>query len=326
MSARDRIDPESRAPLELLLQAFPGGFNAIDDIVARRAAISGLIASIAAETPPNENVTSEDLVVPGPAGAPDVPVRVYRPAGAVGVLPGVLYIHGGGMVMGDIAAEDLWAQRLCEAVGAIVISTGYRKAPEHPHPAQVDDCYASLVWAAAHADELGLDPGRLAVYGGSAGGNLAVATALTARDRGAPTICFVMAAYPMLDDRNETPSSHEITDVGIWDRGGNLQAWAWFLAGRTADEYAAPARATDLGGLPPAYLDVGELDLFRDEDIDFAARLLQAGVPTELHVYPGAYHASETVAPDAPLSRRIWAGRFDALRRALAGPGQASPE
>jgi acetyl esterase/lipase len=318
MSARDRIDPESRAPLELLLQQFPGGFNAIPDVAARRAAFSGLIASVAAATPPNPHVTSEDRVVPGPAGAPDVPVRIYRPVGRPGVLPTVLYVHGGGMVMGDLDAEDHWSRQLCEQVGALVVSTGYRKAPEHPHPAQVDDCLASLTWLAAHADELGGDPARLALYGGSAGGNLVVATALMARDRGTPALRFVLAAYPMLDDRNDTPSSHEFTDPGTWDRAGNLEAWGWFLGGRPADAYAAPARAADLSGLPPAFLDVGELDLFRDEDVAFAARLLQAGVPTELHVYPGAYHASETVAPDAALSRRIWENRYEALRRALA--------
>ncbi len=123
--------------------------------------------------------------------------------------------------------------------------------------------------------------------------------------------------YPMIDDRNTTASSHEVTGVGIWDRAGNLEAWSWYLGGEAADEIAAPARAEDLSGLPPAFIDVGEVDLFRDEDIVFANRLMQAGVATELHVHPGAYHASETFAPEAPLSQRIWTLRIDALRRAL---------
>ena len=118
-------------------------------------------------------------------------------------------------------------------------------------------------------------------------------------------------------DRNETPSSHEITDIGIWDRAGNIEAWQWYLGDGKPDQYAAPARAEDLAGLPPAYIDVGTMDLFRDEDITFAMRLMAAGVPTELHVSPGAYHGSEGFAPDAPLSQRIWAGRIDALSRAL---------
>jgi acetyl esterase/lipase len=234
------------------------------------------------------------------------------------VLPGVFYIHGGGMVIGDIDGEHLTAQMVCEALGAVVVSTGYRKAPEHPHPAQVNDCYAALVWTAAHAAEIGIDASRLAIYGGSAGGNLAIATAMTARDRGGPALCYMMAPYPMLDDRNVTPSSHEITEVGIWDRAGNLQAWEWFLGGNAADGYAAPARAQDLCGLPPAFVDVGEMDLFRDEDIEFVTRLGQAGVPVEFHLYPGAYHASEVFAPAAELSERIWATRLAALRRALA--------
>jgi acetyl esterase/lipase len=170
---------------------------------------------------------------------------------------------------------------------------------------------------ARHAEELDFDINRLAIYGASAGGALCLAMAMMARDRGYPAVSYMMPIFPMLDDRNVTPSSHEITDVGIWDRAGNIQAWAWYLGGKKADAYAAGARATDLSGLPPAYIGVGELDLFRDEDIEFATRLMQAGVPTELHVYPGHYHASEVFAPDAELSQRLWNGRIDALRRAL---------
>jgi acetyl esterase/lipase len=245
-------------------------------------------------------------------------VRIYTPAEATGVLlPGIFYIHGGGMIIGDLEGEHLRAQMLCELVNAVVVSTDYRKAPEHPYPAQVDDCYAALTWLSQHTTELDIDPSRLAVYGGSAGGNLAIATTMTARDRGGPAISFLMAPYPMIDDRNETASSHEVTEVGIWDRAGNIEAWSWFLGGKPADGYAAPSRATDLEGLPPTFIDVGEMDLFRDEDIAFVARLTQAGVPTEFHLYPGAYHASEVFAPEAALSQRIWAARLSALARAL---------
>ena len=321
MSAqRDRLDPASREPLEMLLAAIPGGFNAIPDIVERRAVVAGLLAAQMADVPPNDRVVTEDRLIPGPEGAPEVPVRVYTPADATGVLlPGILYIHGGGMILGDIEANELTATMLCEQVNAVIVSTGYRKAPEDPHPAQVNDCYAALNWMASHAGELGYDAQRLAVYGGSAGGNLAIATAMMARDTSGPEIALVVAPYPMLDDRNELPSTHEITEVGIWDRAGNVEAWAWFLGGKPADAYAAPARATDLSGLPPMFIDVGEMDLFRDEDIAFVARLLQAGVPTEFHVYPGAYHASEVFAPQAELSQRIWHARIAAFRRALHG-------
>ena len=315
MSRRDLIDPESRVPLDALLEVMPGGLNAIPDIVQRRAAVTSLLAAI--EVAPNPRVASEDRTVPGPDGAPDLKVRIYRPVESAGQLPGIYFIHGGGMILGDIEGEDAAATKLCDEVGAVVVSVEYRLAPEHPHPAPVEDCYAGLTWTAKNAAELGIDADRLAIFGASAGGGLTLATALVARDRGGPQVRFLMPIYPMIDDRNETPSSHEITDIGIWDRAGNLEAWAWYLGGKEADEYAAPSRAEDVSGLPPTFIDVGTVDLFRDEDIAFAQRLMQAGVPTELHVYPGSYHASETFAPDAALSQRIWAGRVEALRRAL---------
>lgn len=316
MSRHDLIDPESRVPLEGLMQVLPGGFNAIPDIVQRRAATEGMLAAL--EVPENSNVTTEDVSVPGPEGDPDITVRTYRPVGVSGPLPGIYYIHGGGMILGDVAGEDGNAAKLSEHVGAVVVSVEYRLAPEHPHPALVEDCYAGLVWMAKNAAELGVDPQRLAIYGASAGGGLTLGTALLARDRGEPELCFMMPIYPMIDDRNETGSSHEITDIGIWDRAGNIEAWAWYLGGKEADQYAAPTRAEDVSGLPPAFIDVGTVDLFRDEDIAFATRLMQAGVPTELHIHPGSYHSSETFAPDAALSKRIWAMRIDALKRALA--------
>jgi len=318
MSLRDRIDPESREPLDALLQAIPGGFNAISDIAIRRQTVTGIVAAMAADIPPNPNVTKTDHVAPGPEGSPDVPVRVYRPTAASGNLSGLFVIHGGGMVLGNIDGEDQTAIMLAETLGIVVVSTDYRKAPENPHPAQVNDCYAALLWTAAHADELGIDATKLAIFGGSAGGNLCIATSMTARDKGGPALCLMMAPYPMIDDTNTTPSSQEITDIGFWDRSANLEAWSWFLGGQPADQYAAPARATDLSGLPPAFIDVGTLDVFRDEDITFVQRLIQAGVPTEFHVYPGAYHASEVLAPTAALSQRIWATRIAALQRALA--------
>jgi acetyl esterase/lipase len=316
MSRRELIDPEVRLPLDGLLEVMPGGFNAIPDIVQRRATVEAMLSGI--EVPDNPNVTKEDRTIPGPEGDPDISVRIYRPLNATGSLPGVYYIHGGGMILGNIAGEDPNATLLCDRVGAVVVSVEYRLAPENPHPAAAEDCYAGLVWTAAHAAELGIDPDRLAIYGGSAGGGLAIATALLARDRGGPALKFMMPIYPMIDDRNETPSTHEIVDIGIWDRAGNIEAWAWYLGGKPADQYAAPTRAEDLSGLPPAFIDVGTVDMFRDEDIAFAQRLMQAGVPTELHIHPGSYHAAETFAADAALSRRIWALRVDALKRALA--------
>ena len=317
MNIQNRIDLASSLPLEELLNTLPGGFNAIKDIEERRNVINSLLRMMTAELPPIENVVIEDRNIDGPDGLLELRVRIYKPADVSGSLPGIFFIHGGGMIMGSIEGENLKAAMLCETIQSVVVSAEYRLAPENPYPAPVQDCYEALVWMSKNATELGFDPDRLAIVGGSAGGGLAIATALMARDQEFPKLCFQMANYPMIDDRNETPSSKEITDVGIWDRGANLEAWNWYLGGKTADEYAAPARAMDLSALPPTFIDVGELDLFRDEDIEFATRLLQAGVTTELHVYPGAYHASESFAPEAELSKQIWAKRIEALKRAL---------
>ncbi len=319
MSERDRLDPQSRVPLEALLAIMPGGFNAIADITARREAASGLMSAAAAEIPVNPNVTHKDHVAPGVNGAPDVRVRVYTPVAAsdsaTGLRPGLIYIHGGGMILGSIEGEEQNCIMFAERLGIVVASVDYRKAPENPYPAGPNDCYAGTEWVFENATSLGIDASNIGIYGGSAGGGLALAVALMARDRGGPSMKYMMPIYPMIDDRNVTLSSLNVTEVGIWDRAGNLEAWTCYLGGEAADHYAAPTRATDLAGLPPAFIDVGEMDMFRDEDFDFAMRLNQAGVPTEFHVHPGAFHASEIFAPEAALSQRIWAGRLAALTR-----------
>jgi acetyl esterase/lipase len=320
MTARDRLDPETRDGLDLFLAAVPGGFGAIPDIVQRRAVAEEFLQLTTAGLPPNDQVISQERIITGPPDNPELTVRVYTPAQATGVrLPGILMIHGGGMIMGSVAAEHIKAETYCEAVNAVIVSTDYRKAPENPYPAGPDDCYAALNWMVDHADELDIDPMRIAVLGGSAGGNLAISTTLRARDLAGPTIAYLMAPYPMLDQRNTKPSSHEITDIGVWDRATNVEAWDWYLDGQSPDAYAAPAHADDLSGLPPTFIDVGTLDAFRDEDIAFVGRLAMAGVPVEFHLYPGAFHASEVFAPAAELSQRITATRIAALRRALHG-------
>ena len=328
-----RIDPQVAEGLDVFEGLLgPGGLrrlNAIADVGERRKTFDALVARLVAGLPPNDRVRSEDVRVPGPAGAPDVRVRVYQPVNAGAASAGVLYIHGGGMVLGSIETEDPFVAMLTEQVGCVTVSVDYRLAPEHPHPAPVEDCYAALAWTAEHAADLGIDPERLAVYGPSAGGGLAAGTALLARDRGGPRLAYQALIQPMLDDRNQTASSHEVVDLGVWDRATNLEAWRWLLGDRAGtdevDEYAAPARARDLAGLPPTYIDVGDLDLFRDEDIDYAVRLMRAGVPTELHVYPGAVHGSEIFAPMAHLSSRIIACRIAALRHALTTASDAQP-
>jgi acetyl esterase/lipase len=310
---RARLDAVSREPLEGLLAVMPGGFNSIPDIVQRREVVGSLLV----EPDLDPRLTMEERTIPGAAG--DQQIRIYRPRAQGTDAPALINIHGGGMIMGSIVADAANAQKLSAEGNVVVISVDYRKAPEHPYPAGPNDCYAAAQWVFDHANELGIDPENIGIYGGSAGGGLALAVALMARDRGTMKFKYMMPIYPMIDDRNETPSSHEVTEVGIWDRAGNEQAWGWYLGGAAADGYAAPARAEDLRGLPPAYIDVGEMDLFRDEDAHFALRLLQSGVPCEFRIYPGAYHASEIFAPDADLSKRIWAGRIEALKRFIAG-------
>ena len=317
MSQLDAIDPQSRIPLQALVDAMPGGFNSIADLGTRRATLSGLLAAMTADIPANPNVVWEDRAIPGPDGD-DLVLRVYRPSNASSPASAILQIHGGGMVVGDLETEHLSAVTVAETTGAVVVAVDYRLAPEHPAPAAIEDCYTAWTWLNDHSAEFGVDTARAVIMGGSAGGGLAIAVSMLIRDRGAAPARLVMAPYPMIDDRNETASSHEITDVGIWDRSGNIEAWAWYLGGKPADQYSAPARAENLSDLAPTFIDVGTSDLFRDEDIEFANRLMKAGVPCELHVYPGMYHASEVFAPEAELSARVWAARFAALTRALS--------
>ena len=274
-------------------------------------------------SPAPEGVSVEDRFVPGPDGAPDVMVRLYRPATPRDDAPAFYWIHGGGMVLGSVQMNDARCGGLAERLGALVASVEYRLAPEHPFPAPLDDCYAGLSWLAGVAGELGVDRSRIAVGGGSAGGGLAAGLALLARDRGEIEVCFQLLVFPMLDDRNTTRSSHAITDPRVWNRDSNLVGWNAYLAGRAGAEdvspYAAPARAADLAGLPPAYINVGTVDLFVDEDVAYAQALMAAGVAVELHVYPGAFHGSPNLVPESALSRRWVADEEAALERALTG-------
>lgn len=262
----------------------------------------------------------EDRTVPGPPGEPDIQVLVVRPVGLTAPAPGAYTIHGGGMVVGDFHGVAAELVELAE-MGVIGVSPEYRLAPEHPHPAPAEDCYAGLVWTAAHAADLGIDPGRLLVGGSSAGGGLAAAMALMARDRGGPALCGQLLLCPMLDDRNETVSSRQYDGFGMWDREANHTGWGALLGdsfqGPDVPPYAAPARATDLSGLPPAFVEVGAAELFRDEDVDYATRIWQAGGQAELHVWAGGHHSFAGLSPNAPVSVAANAARRAWIRRTL---------
>ncbi len=310
-----QLDEEHRA----VLDGMPMRMD-LSDIEAARADRAARMAALPPPVMP-DNVVLEDHMAPGPEGAPDVMVRTYRPAGLPTNAPAFYWIHGGGMVLGNVETSDPYCANIADKLNVLVGSVEYRLAPEHPFPAPMEDCYAGLKWFADSADQLGIDRGRIAIGGGSAGGGLAAGLALLARDRGEVDVCFQLLVYPMIDDRNTTRSAEAITDERVWNRDANLHGWDAYLAGNAGGDdvspYAAPARATDLAGLPPAYINVGVLDLFVDEDITYAQRLMAAGVPTELHVYPGAFHGSPGLVPNSALSQRWAADELAALDRAL---------
>ncbi|REF34668.1 alpha/beta hydrolase [Thermasporomyces composti] len=297
------MDPE--------LEAFIPFFPELDltDPVAARATAAALSASAPALDISGMEV--EDRTVPAD---PNVPVRIYRPRLAQGA---VVWLHGGGWVMGDLDSEHPWAARLADGSGAVVISVGYRLAPENPFPAALDDAYAALTWVFEHAADLGIDPDRIAVGGHSAGGGLAAGVALRARDEQGPPIRFQLLNQPALDDRQTTWSARHFTDTPWMTRDRIAVAWRHYLGSAPASAYAAPARAVDLSGLPPAYIATAEFCPNRDEDIQYALRLLQAGVSVELHQWPGTFHGSQAIV-SAEVSQRQIAELGAVLRRALA--------
>lgn len=304
-----------------------------DTILANRAHFATIIQPMA-EQVGELPVEWEDRVIPGPAGAPDLEITIVRPAAraerrdddadapASALAPGVLGIHGGGYVLGTRFFGTAELIDLAVRHGAVGVAVEYRLAPEHPAPAQAEDCYAALEWFAAHAAELGVDPERIIVSGASAGGGLAAAVALVARDRGGPRLAGQLLNCPMIDDRNDTVSARQYDGIGAWDRNNNDTGWDAMLgADRFTDRvsaYAAPARARELSGLPPAYIEVGSAEVFRDESVDYATRIWASGGQAELHVWSGAYHGFSGFSPDAVVSRAAIAARDSWVRRVLA--------
>jgi acetyl esterase/lipase len=312
----DNLDPELRPFIDAYL-SFGLSYDA-DGLRASREGMNAMLQATPLVRP--ASVLVADVTIPGPAGDPDLTLRIYRPASAAPV-PALYWMHGGGMMLGSFAMDDALLVSAVERLGLAAVSVEYRLAPEHPDPAPVEDCYAGLAWTAAHASEYGIDPDRIAVGGASAGGGLAAGTALLARDRRGPHVAFQLLLEPMLDDRALTFSSTAYESGIVWNRNANRQGWTALLGDRIGTGavscYAAPARADDLTGLPPAFVDVGEIETFRDESIDYAQRLLAAGVSTELHVYRGAFHGFDLMAPDSTAGRLAWTLRWAALTRAL---------
>ncbi len=271
--------------------------------------------------PPVAGVELAEQTAPGLEGTSDVRIVTYEPAGREQPSGALLWIHGGGMVMGTTAQDDRFCSSLADELGILVASVDYRLAPENPYPAPLDDCMAALRWLHDSAGALGVDAQRIAVGGASAGGGLAAGLSLRARDEGGPPICFQLLNYPMLDDRTVLADDHEGRGEFIWTPGSNEFGWSAYMGGppRPDDDrhHAAPGRADDLSGLPSAWIGVGELDLFQAEDVAYAARLVAAGVPCRLHEVEGMYHGADQAAAKAPSMQEYRESMLSALREAI---------
>lgn len=317
MASHHLIDPQ----LAEGLAAFPP-FDTIsaETLPQMRAAMADLAQQQIADTP-LDDVIFEERIVPGPKDAPELRVLVYRPAGVGGARPGYLHVHGGGLILGSPEMRHAGSVQLARHFDCVVVSVDYRLAPETRFPGAVEDCHAALKWLHDEADALGVDRDRLVIGGESAGGGLAAATAILARDRGQVKLAFQLLTYPMLDDRTTDGYDHPHVGHFVWTQPNNRFGWSAYLGTEPGSDgvspYAAPARCEDLAGLPPAFIATGALDLFLEEDMDYARRLVRAGVPAELHVYPGAFHAFDLIV-DADVTksfRRDWQA---ALKKALA--------
>jgi acetyl esterase/lipase len=315
VDTRHLVDPQLLASLDT---------SASLDLSAERLPIvrRALAAAAAVPPPTRSDVVVTEHVAPAAGDDPDLRLVVTRPAEMDEVAkPVLLWLHGGGYVMGDVVGPAPFLDSLVSELGCVTVSVDYRLAPETPHPGPVDDCYAALRWLVHNAEHLGIDTARLAVGGASAGGGLAAALALLARDRGEFSLSLQLLAEPMLDDRKVTETDpNPVTGEFVWTRADNAFGWASLLGhepGRNdVSQYAAAARAADVTGLPPTFIAVGALDLFLDEDLAYAHRLLRAGVPTEVHVYPGAFHGFLDI-DTAAVAREHRRHIGDALRRAF---------
>jgi acetyl esterase/lipase len=313
-SSKHLVHPQLLAGLEAF-SAYPA-FN-LDT-----ASLALMRQAPLAREPPTPDVPVEvsEHRASGLNGAPEVPLLVYRPKASAAARPAILHIHGGGYVLGSAKMSDAANRQLAHDLDCVIASVDYRLAPDTAFPGNVEDCYAGLTWLHGAAAQLGVDRKRIAIKGESAGGGLAAGLALMARDRGEVPVCFQLLVYPMIDDR-EPEEPHAYVGEFIWTRQSNRFGWSSLLGrepgGEGVSPYAAAARAENLSGLPPTFLSVGALDLFLEEDMEYARRLARAGVPVELHIYPGAFHGFGLVG-ETGLSRRARHDELEALRQALA--------
>jgi acetyl esterase/lipase len=317
MTTRHLVDQE----LLSMVDTFPGLNLTQETLSESRAFLDELNAQALAALPEFPNVIDSEERIPGPQGAPDVRVLIYRPKYASTATPALLWIHGGGYVLGKADGAEAQAKSIVSVTGCTAVVVDYRLAPETPHPGPVEDCYAALKWLYTNASDLGVDATRIAIGGDSAGGGLTAALALLTRDRGEVPLLFQLLIYPMLDDRTVTATDpHPYVGEYVWTPEANRFGWTSLLGQEPGSPgvspYAAAARAEKLEGLAPAFIGVGTLDLFLEEDLEYARRLIRAGVPTELHIYPGAFHGFPLVA-DAKVSQAFARDYLNALTRAF---------
>lgn len=323
--------------LVAIVAGLPTPPTSFAELVATRGRLATLVRQRQATAAASPTIDIGERHVPGAPGAADVRVLVYRPRGTTVPCPALLWIHGGGYVAGTPEFDDAQVQRVVEAVGCVVVSVDYRLAPEHPHPAPLDDCHAALQWLHAEAETIHVDRHRLAIAGQSAGGGLCAALALLVRDRGEIRLCLQAPLQAMLDDRTGSGDGpRPAADGWVLTAESNRYKWHSLLGHAPGRDdtatYAVPARAGSLAGSAPAFLSIGALDLFTDENMAYAQRLMRDGVPTELHLWPGACHAFDLLAPQLAVSKASEQAFHDALRRAfgvaetVAAPVVASPD
>lgn len=313
-SYRERLDVELGA-VEPFLVDIP--FESIDD--ARRMESEQSAAWMKANAIYLEAATVEhfDATVSRADGS-RIPIRVYRPKDVKPLSGVVMFLHGGGFAIGSIDSEHGRCVYLAKDAECVVVSVEYRLAPEHPFPAAFDDCFDVLTWISKNSIQLGVESSNIAIAGSSAGGNLAAAVALKARDLGGPSISLQVLIYPVLDSRMKTASMAEFDSTPVWDGVRNEIMWSTYLSdAANVSAYCSPALAEDFSGLPPALILIAELDPLRDEAIAYAVSLLGAHVPVEMHLYQGAYHGFDLAAPFATISQRAFADQGRAIHKAL---------
>jgi len=294
----------------------------VSDAVGTRAAYNEFCEAMAAqgiERAADDRIKEIERTIPGSGGAPEIPIRIYMPADRTEAGPAFINFHGGGFILGDLEIEHPRCLIMAAEGGAVSVGVDYRLAPENPFPAGVEDCYSALQWVVDNAAELKIDPGKISIGGSSVGGNLTAAVALMARDRDGPNIAFQMLIYPAIDDRCETLSMKDGADMYIWDYQNSFDMWNQYIGQDRSNvsPYAAPARAQDLSGLPPAYVMTCEHDPLRDEAIIYAMRLMAAGVQVELHNYPGTVHGFDFMTPSEISTQAVNEG-VEAFKRAMA--------